>query len=63
MYLKNIFDISIKIVILFITIFFIHSNHQLTSEYKGERRPKMCSESSKSLGKTSDSVLLLAVLP
>ncbi|XP_053778450.1 ankyrin repeat domain-containing protein 26 isoform X2 [Desmodus rotundus] len=27
----------------------LESNHQLTSEYKGERRPKMCSESSKSL--------------
>ncbi|XP_054447992.1 ankyrin repeat domain-containing protein 26 isoform X1 [Pteronotus mesoamericanus] len=27
----------------------LESNHQLTSEYKEERRPKMCSESSKSI--------------
>lgn len=66
-YPKNIFGknfyVSIKIVILFITIFFIHSSQQVTSECKEERRAKKSSESSKSFGKTSNSELFLVVLP
>uniref|UniRef100_A0A8C0HVJ8 Ankyrin repeat domain-containing protein 26 n=1 Tax=Balaenoptera musculus TaxID=9771 RepID=A0A8C0HVJ8_BALMU len=51
-YLVIVFHISIKIVMLFIT-FLIHSNRQLISEYKEEKRPKTPSQNSNP-GKMSD---------
>ena len=57
------FYISIKILMLFLTYFFIHSSHQQNSVCETESRPQSLSESSKSLGKSSDNELFLMILP
>ena len=48
---------------LFLTYFFIHSSHQQNSVCETESRPQSLSESSKSLGKSSDNELFLMILP